>query len=48
MTLEFYTRVAERLKLKIRKFFGLRITFVKVTGEKMARGLFDLAPNTEE
>ena len=34
MVLKFYTSVAKRLKLKIRKFKGLISTFVEVTGEK--------------
>ena len=33
--LKFYTSVAKRLKLKVRKFKGLIPTFVEVTGEKL-------------
>ena len=35
VVLEFYTSVAKRLKLKVRKFWGLIPTFVEVTGEKL-------------
>ena len=31
----FYTSVAKRLKLNVRKFLGLIPTFVEVTGEKL-------------
>ena len=31
MALKFYTSVAKESKLKVRKFFGLILTFVKVT-----------------
>ena len=34
-SLKFYTSVAKRLKLKVRKFLGLILTFVEVTGEKL-------------
>ena len=40
MAVEFYTSVAEGLKLKIRKFWGLIPAFVEVTGEKQVGGLF--------
>ena len=33
--LKFYTSVAKRLKLKVRKFGKLNSTFVEVTGEKL-------------
>ena len=33
MTLNFYISVAKGLKLKARKFCGLSLTFVEVTGE---------------
>ena len=33
--LKFYTSVAKGLKLKVRKFWGLTRTFVKVTGKKL-------------
>ena len=41
--LKFYTSVAKELKLKVRRFWGLIPTFVKVTGEKLAEEAF-LAP----
>ena len=37
--LKLYTSVAKRLKLKVRKFLGLILTFVEVTGEKIVRGI---------
>ena len=40
MALKFYTSLAEGLKLKLRKFCRLIITFVKVTGEKLIGELF--------
>ena len=39
MTFKFYTSVAKRLKLKVRKW-GLNLTFVEVTGEKLVWGAF--------
>ena len=36
--LKVYTSVAKRLKLKVRKFWGVIRTFVEVTGEKTGRG----------
>ena len=36
--LKFYTSVAKGLKLKVRKFWRLIPTFVKVTGEKLVEG----------
>ena len=38
MALKFYTSVAKRLKLKVRKFLGLILTFVEVTGRKPEGG----------
>ena len=39
--LKFYTSVANGLKLKVRKIWGLIPTFIEVTGEKLVgRGLF--------
>ena len=35
MALKFYTSVEKRLKLKVRKCWGLSPTFVEVTGEKL-------------
>ena len=40
MALKLYTRVAKRLKLKVRKFWGLIPTFVEVTGKKLVGSLF--------
>ena len=40
MALKFYTSVAKRLKLKVRKSWGLILTFVEVTGEKLVGGPF--------
>ena len=40
MTLKFYTSVAKRLKLKVRKFWELIPTFVEITGEKLVGGAF--------
>ena len=42
--LKFYTGVAKRLKLKVRKFCGLNPTFVEVTEEKLVGGLFVTPP----
>ena len=35
---KFYTGVAKRLKLKVRKFWGIILTFLEVAGEKLVRG----------
>ena len=35
LNLNFYTSVAKGLKLKVRKFLGLILTFVEVPGEKL-------------
>ena len=43
-SLKFYTSMAKRLKLKVRKFWGLIPTFVEVTGEKLVGGHFTLPP----
>ena len=40
MALKSYTSVAKGLKLENRKLWGLIITFVEVTGEKLIGGLF--------
>ena len=37
---KFYISVAKGLKLKVKKFLGLILTFVEVTGEKLVGGLF--------
>ena len=42
LALKFYTSLTERLKLKLRKFWGLISKFVGVTGEKTWRGPFCL------
>ena len=34
ITLKFYTSVTKGLKLKVRKFLRINLTFVEVTGEK--------------
>ena len=38
MNLKFWNSVVKRLKLKVRKFFGLILTFVEVTGSKLESG----------
>ena len=40
MTSKFNTNVAERLKLKVRKFWELIPIFVEVIREKLVGGLF--------
>ena len=47
MALKFYTSVAQGLKLKVRKSYGLITTFVEVTREKSVAGGrgFPLLPN---
>ena len=47
MALKFYSSVAKRLKLKVRKFLGLVPTFLQVTVEKMVGGIF-APPNSEK
>ena len=42
--LKFYTSVAKKLKLKVRKFQGLISTFAEVTEEKLVSGAFLLPP----
>ena len=44
MILEFYTTVIKRLKLKVRKFCGLSLMFVEVTGGNGRERLFALPP----
>ena len=39
MALKVLTSVAKRLKLKVRMFFGLPLTFVEVIGEKLIEDL---------
>ena len=38
MALKIFNSVAKRIKVKVRKFFGLTPTFAEVTGEKVGRG----------
>ena len=38
MALKFYTSVSKEFKLKVRKFWGLILTFVEVTWEKLVGG----------
>ena len=40
MAFKFYTSVGKRLKLKVRKLWGLILTFVEVPGEKLVGGAF--------
>ena len=41
MALKFYNSVVKGLKVKVRQFWGLVLTFVEVTGEKLVgRSLF--------
>ena len=40
VTLNYYTSVAKGLKLRVRKFLGLTLTFAEVTGENLVEGLF--------
>ena len=40
MALKFNTNLAERLKLKVRKFWELIPIFLEVIREKLVRGLF--------
>ena len=44
MAMKFYTNMTRELKLKLRKFLGLRPTIVEVTGEKMVEGTFLTPP----
>ena len=38
LTLTYYTSVAKKLKLQVKKFWWLIPTFVEVTGEKLLGG----------
>ena len=38
MNLKFWNSVVKSLKLKVRKFFGLILTFVEVTRSKLESG----------
>ena len=44
MVLKFYTSVAKRLKLKVRKFWWLIPAFVEIKGEKLVGGHFNPYP----
>ena len=46
--LKFYTSLSEEFKLKVRKFLGLIITYVEVTGEKLVRVAFLPPPSHPE
>ena len=48
MALTVHTSVRKELKLKVRKFWGLILTFVEVTGEKTGRGPFCPTPSHPE
>ena len=49
MTLKFYTNLAKELQLKIRKFWGLILTFTEVTGEKLVGvGFLTPSPHPEQ
>ena len=45
--LKFYTSVADKLKLKVRKFLGLIPTLVELTGKILVRGTFLPPPYPE-
>ena len=36
--LKLYNSLSKELKIKVKKFLGLILTFVEVTGEKLVRG----------
>ena len=40
VALKYYTSVEKGLKLKVKKFLGLIVTFVEVTVEKLGREAF--------
>ena len=40
VALKYYTSVEKGLKLKVKKFWGLIVTFVEVTVEKLGREAF--------
>ena len=44
VALKFYTSVTKRLKLKVRKFWGLVPTFIEATGKNKFRGAFWRSP----
>ena len=45
MVLKFKTSVAKGLKLKVRQFWDLILTFEEVTGEKLVGDLFAPHPD---
>ena len=45
MNLKFYTSMVKGLKLKVRKSWGLVLTFVEVKGEKLEGGRGFLPPS---
>ena len=44
MALRFYASVVKELKLKVRNFWGLIHTFLKVAGEKLVEKLGGISP----
>ena len=40
MALKYYTREEKRLKLKVKKIWGLILMFVEVTGKKLVVEIF--------
>ena len=44
MALKFYTSLAKGLKLKVKRFLGIKFTFVEVAGEKLVGGGGSLSP----
>ena len=40
LNLKFYTSVTKRLKIKVRRFWGLIPMFVEVTGKKLVGNFF--------
>ena len=45
--LKFYTILSKGLKLKVKKFWGLILTFIEVTREKLVGGPFCPPPHPE-
>ena len=43
--LKFYTSLSKGLKLKVKKFWALILTFVEVTGETLVEGFFGPPPS---
>ena len=44
--LKFYTSLWKGLKLKVRKFWGIILSFIEVTGEKLVGGAFLPSPSS--